>query len=64
MEATMSKNESIRIDLTKEQQHQTRQASHAVQAVELNVQELEQRIAPSDTIELMQWSFHNAYVSN
>lgn len=37
----------VRIDLTKEQQEQLKQAcGQNVEAVELNVEELEQRVAP------------------
>jgi hypothetical protein len=53
----------IRIDLTKEQQDQIRQeAGYDAQAIELDIQELEQRVAPAtynftDTqITKIQWS--------
>ena len=40
--------ERIRINLTNDQQEQLqRESGHAIEAVELNAQELESRIAPS-----------------
>ena len=44
----MTKRDSIRIELTSEQEHQIRSFSgHEITAIELDAQELEQRIAPT-----------------
>lgn len=52
------KHHSIRIELTTEHQKQMTEASAVeVSALELTAQELEQRIAPADHIELLGWSF-------
>ena len=45
----MTKRDSVRIDLTNEQQQQIKDAFGAeISSLELDVRELEQRIAPSD----------------
>jgi len=49
MEKTMNKAEPIRIDLTTDQQRQIKDAiGQDVSRLEFKVEELEQRIAPSD----------------
>lgn len=49
---------SIRIELTTEQKRQITEASGVeVSALELTAQELEQRIAPTDHIEILSWSW-------
>lgn len=56
--------ERIRIDLTNEQQEQLRRDSgHAIEAVELQVQELESRIAPSDPVVYLQFTMKTAIIT-
>ena len=47
------KTDRLRLELTKEQQDQIKEASgQGIRAVELNVQELEQRVAPAIFLKL------------
>jgi len=55
----MIKRDSIRIELTTEQKDQIKEATgRDVQRLDLDIRSLEQRIAPTGTIELMSWSFN------
>jgi len=56
----MTKRDSIRIELTKEQQSQIKATfGHDVSAVQLNVQQLEERVAPlSLSYESIKWEYH------
>ena len=52
----------LRIELTKEQQDQLKAASgQEVQAVELSVEELEQRVAP---VVYLKWNLENVSISS
>lgn len=55
----------IRIDLTNEQQQQIRRDSgHAIKAIELQVQELEARIAPSEPVVYIKYEIKTVEVSS
>ncbi|HEY2853847.1 MAG TPA: hypothetical protein VGJ18_13425 [Gemmatimonadaceae bacterium] len=57
--------EPIRIDLTNEQQEQVRRDSgHAIEAIELQVQELESRIAPSEPVVYLKIVMKDATITN
>jgi hypothetical protein len=57
MERTMIKRDSIRIELSTEQKDQIKEATgRDVQGLDLDIRSLEQRIAPTGTIELQSWN--------
>jgi hypothetical protein len=57
--------EHIRIDLTNDQKEQLRRESgHAIEAIQLGVEELESRIAPSGTVKYLQFNLEQALISN
>lgn len=57
--------EPIRIDLTNDQQEQVRRHSgHAIEAIELQVQELESRIAPSEPVVYLKFEMKTVIVSS
>jgi len=57
--------ERIRIDLTNDQQeHLQRESGHAVESIDLQVQELEARIAPSEPVVYLTFTMKSATVSS
>ena len=57
--------QSIRIDLTNDQKEQLRrQSGHAIEAIELEVQELEARLAPTDAVPFFKVTMQDATITH